>query len=223
MSTDPKNGAPSAKVKGNSGKRLTKSQWGEAEALWKTGDFSLAQLGEKFKISRESLSRHFTAKGITKGEKTIEDNVRARLEQAAAEDHSVVLNRIRETKEESYTWFRALGRMSVNEIIAAKQNGIPLGNSLNAIRAIEAAQRVVTMAWEGRASVLGLDKDSALDEELPELIVRGMTPEEVMALRTAKKRDEEMEDEAINEIAGSEDDLTEGYDDLEGSEESEVE
>lgn len=201
-------------------KRLTKVQWAEAKALWRGGAHTLAMLSQKFDVTKETLGKRFKKDGCIKGEATVERELQGRLEAAALEDASKIASRVKETKEECYTWSRAFQRMAVAEVAAAKQSKIPVESVAKNLKAIETAMNIIKIGREERYALLGMDKDDAQDEELPTLVVKRMSDEEQEQLRRSKA----IADEFISEelmlgeppVGESIDDADDGVDELLG-------
>tara|TARA_B100002049_G_scaffold229299_1_gene204886 strand:+ start:5832 stop:6497 length:666 start_codon:yes stop_codon:yes gene_type:complete len=198
--------------------RLTPTQWGEAEALWASGEFTLKQLAERFGVRHETLSRRFTKRGVVKGSKDVATAVRDSIAEAGANDGAELLIKIRETKEEHYKWAQMLARLGMAELAAARNKGNPMATAMANLKAIKVAIEICKIAREERWTLLGLDKDVGLDEELPELIIRGLTAEEIARLHVIQNDDElaeHLQNYSDDKLAEDLDDLSES--DLDGA------
>jgi hypothetical protein len=165
---------------------LTAKQWREAEAMWESGDFIYDDLVKKFGKSVSTFERHFKKNGIVKGAKAAatKKKVEEKLAAAAVDEAAVMAVRIRETKEEHYKMASALAKLTWNEILKTKQDGVPVAVALNNIKTLHAAMDVLHKARIERWAVLGLDRPDAVDpDELPELVIAELTDEQIKELR----------------------------------------
>jgi hypothetical protein len=196
--------------------RLTPKQWAEAEALWESGEVTLADLAARFGKHRSAFSAHFDKKGIKRGAKKAEHAaaVKEAVTTAAIDDATILAARIKETKEEHYKMASGLAKLSWNEILLAKQDGRPVATALNNLKALDAAMTVLKKAREERWAVLGLDREDAMDEDgLPELIISELTAEQIEALRSREEDDDlklpDDQAELEAELADLDDDIIE--------------
>jgi hypothetical protein len=165
---------------------MSPREWARVRALWAEGGVNYRDLVEKYGRSAKTFERHFKHHGVKKGSKAkkIQEKVAERLEQEQINDAQVIAARIRETKEEHYKMASALARLSWNEILQAKKDSKPFAVALNNLKALNAAISNLKMAREERYAVLGLDKADALDpEQIPELVIRELTAEQIDKLR----------------------------------------
>jgi hypothetical protein len=198
--------------------RLTPKQWAEAEALWESGDVTYAQLSARFGKHKSTFVEHFRKKKIVRGAKKAEvaAAVKEEVAKAVVDDATVLAARIKETKEEHYKMAAGLAKLTWNEILAAKRDGLPFATILNNLKSLDSAMSVLKKAREERWAVLGLDKDSGLDEDgLPELVISELTAEQIEALRNRDEDDVgESEVDVVNaELDGLDDDVVEEGDD----------
>lgn len=191
--------AASAKPKA---RNLTAKQWREAEAMWESGDFIYEDLVKKFGKSASTFERHFKKNGIVKGAKAAatKKKVEEKLAATAVDEATVIAVRIKETKEDHYKMASALAKLTWQEILKTKQDGVPLAVALNNIKTLDAAMNVLTKARAERWAVLGLDRPDAVDpDELPELIISELTAEQIQELRD--RDDSGLEDAPVNQNA----------------------
>lgn len=169
---------------------MNPTRWAEAEGLWETGEFSLDQLSGRFGVRRETLSRHFTKRGVRKGSKSAAAQVRAAAVDAAIDVNSAAF-RAKETKEDHYRWSKALSHLTMKIITEQVKAGESLGAKLMDLKTVDMAQRILTSACDNRYKVLGLDNNDALGDELPELVFREFTGDEVDLIRNRQVEEEE--------------------------------
>ncbi|MFT4064284.1 hypothetical protein [Paraburkholderia sp.] len=188
--------------------RLTSRQWAEAEALWESGDVTYAQLTARFGKHKSTFVDHFRRKGVRRGSKKEEHAaaVKEEVKKASIDEATVLAARIKETKEEHYKMASGLAKLTWNEILKAKADGLPFGSVLNNLKSLDSAMTVLKKAREERWAVLGLDKDTGLDEDgLPELVISELTADQIEALRN--RDEEDMGESEIDTVNAELDDL----------------
>ena len=191
--------APATKTK----PRLSAKEWARIEALWEEGDITYAELVRRFGTSISTFERRFKKRGIVKGAKAAAQRakVEEELKKQAVDEAVILAGRIKETKEEHYKMAAALGRLTWNEILQAKRDSKPVSVALNNLKSLHAAMAILKAAREERYAVLGLDRDDAVDpDQLPELIITELTPEQAKALRDRDHT--EVEDGPITQATG---------------------
>lgn len=167
-------------------RNLTPKQWAEAEALWTSGAVTYEDLAKKFGKSISTFERHFKAKGLTKGAAAaaVKKKVEEKLASNTIDEATVIAARIKETKEQHYSWSSNLAKLAWNEILVAKSAGHPVATVMNNLKALGAAANVIKAMREERWAVLGLDRPDAVDPaDLPELLIAELTAEQIQELR----------------------------------------
>lgn len=195
-------------------KRMTPKQWAEADALWASGEVTLAQLRKRFGKSNKSFTDRFEKLGIKKGEgaKAHAEKVKEEVTKASVEDATIMAARIKETKEEHYKMASGLAKLTWAEILRTKQDGVPIGTALTNLKALDSAMTVLKKAREERYAVLGLDRADAVDEnEVPELVISELTAEQITALqeRSFSELDELDTMQVIDATTGEEEEIIE--------------
>ena len=174
--------------------RITPSQWAEAEAQYALGTATIAMLVKKLGCTRTGVYLHMEKKKIVQGSKAAEHTkkVAEAMEAVTLTDASIIAARIKETKEDHYKMASGLAKLTWAEVLKTKQDGVPVANAFSNLRALDAAMTVLKKAREERWAVLGLDKDTYVDEDsLPELVISELTLEQVQKMRD--RADESME------------------------------
>lgn len=192
---------------------MTPRQWAEAEALWESGEITLAQLMKRFNKTTKTFTDRFEKRGIKKGSsaKAHSDMVKAEVTKASVEEATVIAARIKETKEEHYKMASGLAKLTWSEILKAKQDGVPVGVALTNLKALDTAMTVLKKAREERYAVLGLDRTDAVDEnEVPELVISELTAEQIETLQARSFNEvDELDDMQIVDATTDEDDVVE--------------
>jgi hypothetical protein len=178
--TDPKT-EESEKPEGWTTRKLTAAQWNDAILEWKQGEATLVGLSKKYGVSKRRLQEKFKHVGAVKGE--ILARQAAAAEAALVIEPSELAKRIFTTKNETYKIIAMIRQKVAAQIIDAHKQGKPLGTLVNDIRALRDAATTVRTCREEAYKVLGIQEDDAGDKPLPELTIRGMTPEEISDLQ----------------------------------------
>lgn len=167
--------------------RTTEKQWIEAETLFINGEMGLAAISRHLDVTHQSVYNHMKRRGITKGSRSAArtaEIIKA-VEAVAITDVSIMAARIKETKEDHYKMASGLAKLTWAEVLKTKQDGVPVSAAMPNLRALDAAMGVLKKAREERWSILGLDKDTYVDEDsLPELVISELTADQVQALQS---------------------------------------
>jgi hypothetical protein len=194
--------------------RLNPKQWAELEALWEIGAMTRKSMAEKFNTTERSIQRHMLDKKIVRGSKSAEhrDKINEAVVEIQVDEATILAARIRETKEEHYKMVSGLGKLAWAEILKAKQEKSPLAVAMNSLKAINEAITIIKKAREEKWALLGLDKDTYIDEDgIPELLISELTAEEVVALRA--RNHTEFDDDGMSESPVQDGELDDELDD----------
>lgn len=164
-------------------KRMTPAQWAEARAMWATGEFTLEQIAEKFGVARETLSRRFNKDGVKKGQSAIDKKVEAEIIEKAAKNVDKWAERSEQARESYFKSLEMLHKLTVATLGKAHQEK-KLFSAQADLKAIQLAAITLDKVRSNQWAVLGLDKEGAEDDEIPELLVRSLTPDEVARIRS---------------------------------------
>lgn len=193
--------------------RLTPRQWASVEAAYMAGTMTQQRLAEKFGVSKRAIQRHMTNKKIVAGGKAEEhrEAVINEIGKSQIDDAQVLAARIRETKEEHYKMVAGLGKLTWAEVLKAKSDGAPISVAMNNLKALNEAIKNIKMVREEKWAVLGLDKDTFIDEDgLPALVISELTAEQVEALRNRDHTEfDELPEEATPDGNGLDDEIIE--------------
>lgn len=175
-------------------RRMTPAQWAEARAMWASGEFTAEQIAEKFGVARETLSRRFKKDGVKKGQSAIDKRVEAEIIEKATKNVDKWAERAEQARESFYKTYEMLHKMTVKTIGDAHR-GAGLFSAQPDLKALQMAASVMDRVRLNQWAVIGLDKESADEEEIPELLIRELTPDEVQRLKTMQNsvKDEEIE------------------------------
>lgn len=199
-----------AKRGGKSGRHLTPKKQAEMIGLWESGEFTLADLAEKFGLATNWVCQFLKKRGVVKGSAAV-DHAKAvadEVAKASFQDATILAGRIRETKEEHYKMASGMAKLTWSEILTAKQDKVPFSTVLNNLKSLDTAMNVLKKSREERFAVLGLNKDDDGEEnEIPQLIVEELTPDQVQRLqsRSFSAVDAELEDLTLEAFVDEDD------------------
>jgi hypothetical protein len=168
----------------------------EAKALWESGDFKTkADVARHLRISIPACSK--ILKGIERGK--VEREVREKVARTVASDVMADVNlrtaRARESKEEHYKMAAGIAKLTWQEVVKAKTEGLPLSSIAHNLKALDIAMTILKKSREERFAVLGIvEGQPEADDELPQLVISELTPEEVEELRLAQDDEDSLGD-----------------------------
>ena len=188
--------------------RLTNKQWAEATALWELGDVTLQDLSEKFGPAPETFSRKFKKLGVKRGSKAKEHakEIKKAVQEASVDETAVRATRAKKTKDDHYKWSEVISKAAMGEYLKAMQEGRAVSTTLPNLKALDKIMDILKKARDERWIVLGLDKDDVGIEDLPDLIIRELTADQIAELRDGGM------DDAVDENAALLEDLLEEND-----------
>lgn len=174
-------------VAGHKQAKLTPAQWSEIILLWKQGDTTLHALSARYKISVRRLQEKFKSVGAKKGE-LIARQAKAQ-EAAILLEPSELAKRIFDTKNETYMQLTTMRRVTVKMVLDTLREGKRVGTIQADIKAMKDAVATVELCREGAYRILGIHKEEAGDETLPDLTIRGLTQDEIVDLQQTEVED----------------------------------
>lgn len=181
--------------------RLTKTQWLEAEELYKQG-WTQREVGKRYGIRPETVSLHMTRNKVKGGENV--DVVRQELTEALnrklKEFAEKRANRQIDTKEKFHTLINTLLAFYVKELKEAQTTGSSLDKIAGSARALKESITGLKMAREELYAILDIRPDTDM-ADTPDLFVMAMSEEEEERIRGAggySDEDDEAEDIAAD-------------------------
>jgi hypothetical protein len=205
----PKSGGFQPGRQSNGGRRkgskaLTPGEKATAAALWRAGDTTLAQLAKKFGKRQETFSRLFKDMGIKKGEAAAEhqEKIAQRVETKLLNDAEETVSKIAKAKDEHYRMSSGIAKLAWSEIAKARQENKPLASLKETMQTLQLAASTISKSREEVWKVLGIDKfdEKDQDSELPELVIRELTVDEVKTMQAAPAPDDGMDIEGESVI-----------------------
>jgi hypothetical protein len=159
--------------------RLAPSDWAEICALWEIGDVTLPDLAERYSVHTRTLQAHFTKHKVEKGSKAaaLAISVKEEIYSSGLGDKDLTIQRARETREKA----------TLDAMQKDPSKMLGLTSKLKAL-ALAAAGLERIHGLKFRA--LGLDKDLPIHDEMPVLIIRDLSDDEIKVLHQDDDEDE---------------------------------
>ncbi|MCC8941037.1 hypothetical protein H8A99_32540 [Bradyrhizobium sp. Arg68] len=165
--------------------RVDQSTWSEIEAHWETGDVNLQELEARYGVSRRALQSRFSKRGLVKGSKAaqIAAAVKERVFEETLPEVDEITSRAKATREAAYQNAVIVEGLIMAQLEAAQKDASQALRAASAIKALSLAaaglERIHSLKWRA----LGLDKDSALSDELPILVFEDLTSQEIQLMQ----------------------------------------
>jgi hypothetical protein len=173
--------------------RLSPSTWTEICGLWEVGDVTLPELAERYSVNTRTLQAQFAKRKIIKGSKAAELAAVVMKEVLKGElgDQDKITHRAVETREAGYVNATIVEGLVMAQLALAQKDPTQAYKAITAMRMLSLAagtlERLRALKW----CALGLDKENALRDVMPELIIRDLSKEELKALAERDESDEE--------------------------------
>jgi hypothetical protein len=197
----PADDTPEEDADGVAGKRYSKATWAEIETHWQCGTMNAKQLIEKYGVSQGALTKHFARHKILQFSKMhvlkreaeikIMGAAAAAIDPKAVEWETKKKGRIAETREHIYNLSRATYARALRigkDIQDGVRKEAECANDIKMLRHMEA---FIEKNLANRMNVLEAEKE--IDEsQMPTLIFRDLTEEEIQAKAESDGDDDEL-------------------------------
>jgi hypothetical protein len=172
--------------------RLSTSKWAELRAYWEAGDHALAELSDRYGVSRRAIQSHLSKHGCIKGAKAAEMAavVRTKIFKDELGDHDTITHRARETREATYANAKIVEDLIMAQLRIAQKDPTHAFKAATAVKTLSLAASALERLHATKFRALGLDRENALPDELPVLTFRDLTPGELEALHERDEDDE---------------------------------
>jgi hypothetical protein len=176
--------------------RLTPATWAEIEALWQAGEVTLAELSEKYGSSPRALQNHFQKVGVAKGEKAaaMAGAVRAKLLASELGEEGDLLMRAKDVRERAYHNAGVIEDLIMGQLALAERDPTQILRVGSALKALSLAASSIERLHDVKHRALGLDKADVFPNELPEIVIRDLTPGELATLSEADDTDNDLDE-----------------------------
>lgn len=173
--------------------RLSPSTWAELQAHWETGDHDLAELSDRYSVSRRAIQSHLSKLGSVKGAKAKEIAAAVQKEIFTEElgDQATLVHRAKEIRESTYTSAKRVRELMMAQVEIAQNDPTRAFKVGAAVKTLLHVTSALQRLHATQLRALGLDAADALPDEMPVLTFRDLRSDELEAF---KKRDEADED-----------------------------
>jgi hypothetical protein len=175
--------------------RLSASAWAELRALWETGNHDLGELSDRYEVSRRALQSHFSKNGSVKGAKAaaMAAVVKEAIFKEELGDQETLTRRAKETREAAYVSAVTVDGLVMAQLAFAQKDPSQAFKVATAIKTLALAAATLERTQSIRLRALGLDKENAPSDEMPVLLIRDLSQDELKALQKRDENDEESE------------------------------
>ena len=164
-------------------RQLSAKELAEIREIFELGLLNLTELAERYKVSRSGIDKKLKQENVIYGSKA----AAATREQLSDldDDLDLVIARAKETKDETYRWATLLSKLAMKKVHMAEtgENGYNYDQAEQEIRVLQGAMKVVGDGRKERYTVLGLDKEDLLTDDLPELNIMEMSASDILEVK----------------------------------------
>jgi len=164
--------------------RLNEAQWAEAIGLFEAGAASANRLAEMFNVSRHTMSAGLKKRGAEKG-KTAPSFAAEVAKDISHEVHGSAQEHAQKVRAVQEQHFETASEVHQKAAQALDFDPNDAGSSMRAkstLIALEAGMKTLERAYAAQARVLGIrDNDTAMSE-LPDLVFRIVSDEEIRTM-----------------------------------------
>ena len=194
-------------------KRLTAEEWAKARAAWATGAITADELARSCGCSVRAIQLHMAKHEVAKGSAAaaLASAAEARLLADALPSEADLATRIRQTREGIYIDASTIQELVMSNVRLAQDPTTALG-AVAALRALDLAATAIGRTQRLRWAALGLDRDSPVSDELPELVIRELTADELTELRERHSREDAQAGQHLPGLEDDDDLVIEGED-----------
>lgn len=165
--------------------RLSPSEWAELGAYWESGDHTLPELSDKYGVSQRAIQSHLGKLGSIKGSKAAEMAAAVKHEIFKDElvSSDILFNRAKETREATYANAEIIEALIMAQLQVSQNDPSQAFKAATALKALSLAASALERLHSTKTRALGLDRESALPDELPTLIFCDLSSDELASLR----------------------------------------
>ena len=164
-------------------RQLSAKELAEIREIYELGLLNLTELAERYKVSRSGIDQMLKREGLIYGSKA----AAATREQLSDldDDLDLVIARAKECRDNTYKWSTLLSKLAIKKVHAAElsENGYTWDQAEQEIRVLQSAMRVVGDGRKERYTVLGLDREDLLTDDLPELNISEMSESDILEVK----------------------------------------
>jgi hypothetical protein len=179
--------------------RLPPSTWAEICAEWEIGDVTLDELSDRFGVNTRTLQAHFSKHAVVKGSKAAQlaSSVKEELFKLELNGKDDLTRRARETREAAYKNAVTVETLIMAQLELAQKDPSQAFRAAGAVKLLSLAaaglERLHSLKW----SSLGLDRDAGISNDMPVLIFRDLSDQEIKAIQQGDTGSEDDVDEEL--------------------------
>jgi transposase len=165
--------------------------WREKEGM------TIEAIAAHFKKSPSTIQKLFRRLGVKKGARAAElaDKIEKKMDEEVLTDAIIRTRRIKETREDTYRMAVMITKLSMSEIVEAKKRGESVAVQMSSQRVYNTAMATLRAGQEIRNLSLGIkDGEDPADENLPDLLLTELTPEEILAIQSSAAQKDMVDD-----------------------------
>jgi len=183
------------------GRRMTPLEYERAKRLYELGAATVKELAEEAGIRPDSLYERFRRDGVEKGSRVSEALME--MDGKISDEASKLAERISATRETHYVYAEGLAKITMQTVVEARRTGKPLATVDGDLAALNKAAKTLEVLRKERYTLLGLDSDGEDPNELDEILITEMTPDQIASLQKIQMGgtgNDEAIDDLLNEI-----------------------
>ncbi len=178
--------------------KMTLTEWEEAEALYKTGAATAKDIAERFDQPIRTIYSHFAKKDIDYGSDVPREEIAEAVKEEVIDTVTLKARRVTEVKERHFKFAKNIDILTMKSITDAVKDKKSLETIAGDLKSLELASKIFKNTRDGLWKILDLDKDDGDEDELPELVIRDLTGQEIAAIRDKQQTD--LNEDDVNEL-----------------------
>lgn len=193
--------------------RLSSADWERIKLLWEFGTHTLADLSKEFGVRGDGIHKRLKKDGIQKGSRAHLAPINAAENDEIAKQAAESMRRIVETRNDHYRYAEVLARMTMAEVIDAKNKSQAISMKDANLAALNKAAKTLEVLRKERWVLLGLDREDGDPEDMDELMISELSQDQIEAMQAEMRGIEYndplsgfVEDDVVDETDQGEDD-----------------
>lgn len=176
-----------SEIKDKSKRRLTATEWAEIIAMAENGT-PIADIAAHFDAAKSTIYKGLETRGLSQS-----DLSKRSKEANDKREHEALVQKIKKTKEDSYTRIEAIERIAMNLVVSKQKNAPsasqPIFSDIEGdLKSLDKAMTILTKGLNAKWQILGLNRENAdADAPMPELVVRELTSSEIDSIRRKQR------------------------------------
>jgi hypothetical protein len=174
-------------------RRPSPEAWAAAVAAWRTGASTLEEIASGLGMSVRGVQYRLAKEGARKGEAIAEDARRIEREtiEEAFGDQPDRLQRGKRARQSSLALADRIERAASSILTDIEAAPAMAASHAGSLRTLSLAAQLAERTFALKSSALGLSSNDLDPEELPQIVIRDLTEEELEAIRAGHGDDAE--------------------------------